>query len=260
MGSSQLQSTRVSAALVAGYLACTALLGGPDDNRRLKTDRGPLKVTPFEHATFVIEWNGNVIYNDPVGGAERFKGTPPPDLILITDIHGDHLNTATVKAVKEGATTIVAPPAVVAKLKDGGVSGENVRELANGKSTKIGEITVEAIPMYNLTAERKKFHAKGRGNGYVLGLGATRVYISGDTEDIPEMRALKKIDVAFVCMNLPYTMTAEQAASATLDFAPRIVYPYHYRGGQGGTQDPKKFKSLVEAKSKSIEVRVLDWY
>ena len=85
-------------------------------------------------------------------------------------------------------------------------------------------------------------------------------YISGDTEDIPEMRALKKIDVAFVCRNLPYTMTAEQAASATLEFAPRVVYPYHYRGKQDGTQDPKKFKALVEAQSKTIDVRVLSWY
>ena len=118
-------------------------------------------------------------------------------------------------------------------------------------------MTIEAIPMYNLTPERQKFHTKGRGNGYVVTLGGTRVYISGDTEDIPEMRALKKIDVAFVCMNLPYTMTAEQAADAVLEFKPKIVFPYHYRGKT--SQDPEKFKKLV-AKDKNIEVRIRKWY
>ena len=108
--------------------------------------------------------------------------------------------------------------------------------------------------MYNLTADRLKYHNKGRGNGYVFTVGGKRIYISGDTEDIPEMRALKNIDVAFVCMNLPYTMTEEQAASAVREFKPKIVYPYHYRGS-----DVEKFKKLVGEDS-GVEVRLRDWY
>jgi L-ascorbate metabolism protein UlaG (beta-lactamase superfamily) len=135
---------------------------------------------------------------------------------------------------------------------------ENLRKqttvLANGETKSLHEIKIEAVPMYNLTQERLKFHDKGRGNGYVLRLGGKRVYISGDTEDIPEMRALKNIDVAFVCMNLPYTMDVTQAASAVREFRPRIVYPYHYRGS-----DVEKFKSLV-GNDRDVEVRLRDWY
>ncbi len=108
--------------------------------------------------------------------------------------------------------------------------------------------------MYNLTADRLKFHDKGRGNGYVLTLGGKRVYLSGDTEDILEMRALKNIDVAFVCMNLPYTMTVDQAASAVREFKPKIVYPYHYRGS-----DLEKFKTAVGS-DLGVDVRIRDWY
>jgi L-ascorbate metabolism protein UlaG (beta-lactamase superfamily) len=114
--------------------------------------------------------------------------------------------------------------------------------------------SLEAIPAYNLTAERLKFHAKGRGNGYVLTLGGKRVYISGDSEDTPEMRSLKDIDVAFLCMNLPYTMSVVQAAGAIQAFRPRVVYPYHYRG-----TDLDRLKQLL-ANEKDIEVRLRDWY
>jgi L-ascorbate metabolism protein UlaG (beta-lactamase superfamily) len=113
--------------------------------------------------------------------------------------------------------------------------------------------------MYNLPDDSTARHTKGRGNGYILTLGGKRFYISGDTEDIPEMRNLKNIDVAFVCMNMPYTMTEEQAASAVLDFKPKIVYPFHYRG-QGGFSDTQKFKMLVNKGDASIDVRLKDWY
>ena len=114
---------------------------------------------------------------------------------------------------------------------------------------------VKAMPMYNLPEADDSHHRKGRGNGYILTLGGKSVYISGDTEDIPEMRKLEKIDVAFVCMNLPYTMNIDQAASAVLEFKPKIVYPYHYRG-----QDIKSFQKLVNKKNKKIDVRLRDWY
>ena len=126
--------------------------------------------------------------------------------------------------------------------------------MANGQTGELLGVKIEAIPMYNLTAERLKFHNKGRGNGYVVTLGGKRIYLSGDTEDIPEMRALKNIDVAFVCMNLPYTMTVEQAARAVRAFKPRIVYPYHYRGS-----DINKFKTLVGT-DVGVEVRLREWY
>ena len=118
----------------------------------------------------------------------------------------------------------------------------------------VGDLSIQAIPAYNTTPARLQYHPKGRDNGYVLTLGGQRLYISGDTEDIPEMLGLKNIDAAFVCMNLPYTMDVEQAARAVKSFKPRIVYPYHYRGS-----DLEKFKALVGSDS-SIEVRLRDWY
>jgi len=113
--------------------------------------------------------------------------------------------------------------------------------------------------MYNLREEALKFHPKGRGNGYVLNIQGQRIYISGDTEDIPEMRALKDIDKAFICMNLPYTMPVDRAADAVIEFKPKQVYPYHYRG-QGGLSDVNKFKAVVNEGDSSIEVVQLDWY
>ena len=131
--------------------------------------------------------------------------------------------------------------------------------ISNGQMIEDFEMVIEAIPMYNLRPEALKFHEKGRGNGYVLERNGKRIYISGDTEDIPEMRNLKNIDIAFVCMNLPYTMTVEKAAEAVLAFKPKTVYPYHFRGTDG-MSDVSKFKSLVETGNPEIKVTQLDWY
>ena len=131
--------------------------------------------------------------------------------------------------------------------------------LNNGDSKERYDIMVEAIPMYNLREEALKFHEKGRGNGYVLNIDGERIYFSGDTEDIPEMRSLENIDKAFVCMNLPYTMTPESAADAVLEFKPKSVYPYHYRG-KPDVSDVSKFKMLVNSDNPEIEVVQLDWY
>jgi L-ascorbate metabolism protein UlaG (beta-lactamase superfamily) len=223
---------------------------------KIATAKGDLEIHPVEHATFVLKWDGKTIFVDPVGGGDRFKDFGKPDLVLVTDIHGDHLHADTLKAVAAPETRILAPAAVIEKMGDG--EKAKAAKLANGEKTKVGEIEVEAVPMYNLTEERKSFHTKGRGNGYVLTLGGKRVYISGDTEDIPEMRGLKDIDAAFVCMNLPFTMEVEKAADAVLQFKPKVVYPYHYRG-RPAMSDVGKFKELV-AKDKSIEVRLLKWY
>ena len=221
----------------------------------LKTDKGDVTIVPIEHATFVMKGGGKTIFVDPTKGGDAFKEFGKPDLILVTDIHGDHYDPKTLSAVRTAESVLVVPAAVAEKM---GAEKGNAKILANGEKTKIGDIEIEAVPMYNLTPERKTFHTKGRGNGYVVTLGGKRIYISGDTEDIPEMRALKDIDAAFVCMNLPYTMIPEKAAEAVLEFKPKVVYPYHYRG-KDGMSDVEKFKSLV-SKDKGIEVRLLKWY
>ena len=238
--------------LLVGVIAPSARSADKIDGDHIATSEGDLIVHPINHATFVMSWKDETIYVDPVGASKRFGGLPKPDLILVTDIHGDHLSPETLEAVAEAKTTIVAPSAVAEKLPE--KLRKQTTVLPNGETKSVAGVSIESVPMYNLTADRLKYHNKGRGNGYVVTLGGKRVYLSGDTEDIPEMRALKNIDVAFVCMNLPYTMTEEQAASAVREFKPKIVYPYHYRGS-----DTEKFKKLVGSDS-SIEVRLRDWY
>ncbi|NNK11037.1 MAG: MBL fold metallo-hydrolase [Flavobacteriaceae bacterium] len=216
-----------------------------------------LLISPIEHATAVVQWGDITIYIDPVGGAEAFANYPEPDLILITDIHGDHFNLETIEALDTSDAKIMVPQAVADLMPEQFATQIDV--LNNGESKERFDILVEAIPMYNLREEAKDFHVKGRGNGYVLNLGEQRIYFSGDTEDIPEMRALQNIDKAFVCMNLPYTMTVDSAADAVLAFKPNQVYPYHFRG-RPDVSDVKQFASLVNNGNSDIEVVQLDWY
>lgn len=218
------------------------------------------KFTPVQHATFVIEWDKEIVYVDPTGGKDAFASQPEPTLILVTDIHGDHFNVETLNAIPQ-TFDIVAPKAVYDKMPENLKSKTKV--ISNGETLNFHGFNIEAIPMYNLTEERKNFHVKGRGNGYVISKDDFRAYISGDTEDIPEMRKLENIDVAFVCMNLPYTMTPEAAADATLDFKPKKVIPYHYRGAKDGETyyyDVKEFQNIVNAGNKDIEVSLMEWY
>ena len=215
------------------------------------------EVHPIAHATAVLDWGGTIIYIDPVGGAAAFAGQPAPDLILVTDVHGDHLNSETLQALRPEGIPIVAPAAVRMQMPP--ELQEATRVLDNGANLELAGVNITAVPMYNLREEALKFHEKGRGNGYVLEKDGGRVYFSGDTEDIPEMRALKNIDMAFVCMNLPYTMTVDKAADAVLAFKPRKVYPYHYRGNPD-VSDVKRFADLVRSGDPGIEVVQLDWY
>ncbi|MFH1867473.1 MAG: MBL fold metallo-hydrolase [Candidatus Omnitrophota bacterium] len=225
--------------LFAGFLS---------DSQGYAEDVTPdIKFSPINHATMVIQAYGTTIYLDPVGSVDAFKDFPRPDIILITDIHFDHLAPDIVKALKQEETTVIGPKAVVEELGSGEI-------LNSGENKTYGKVGIEAIPAYNLTPERMQYHEKGRGNGYVLTLNNKRVYISGDTEDIPDMRGLENIDYAFICMNLPYTMTVEQAASAVLEFKPKVAFPYHHRGS-----DVEKFKQSV-SENKEIEVRLLKWY
>jgi L-ascorbate metabolism protein UlaG (beta-lactamase superfamily) len=212
------------------------------------TSAGAVKITPLYHASTLIQAGGKAIYLDPAKPA-KFAGHLKADLILITDIHSDHMDPASIAEVSKAGTEILAPPAVVETVT-------TAKSIANGESRTWQGWTIDAVPAYNLTrgpAPGKLFHDKGRGNGYVLTYGGVRFYFSGDTEGIPEMRALKNIDVAFVCMNLPYTMPPDEAAEAVKAFHPKMVIPYHYRGS-----DLSVFQKGLEGTG--IEVRLLEWY
>jgi L-ascorbate metabolism protein UlaG (beta-lactamase superfamily) len=225
----------------------------PDE---VSTNKGTLQIQPLVHASLVLNFNDQTIYVDPTGGAKNYEGLRPPTLILVTDIHGDHFDPKTLSAVR-GAATIVVPKAVADKMPDS--MKAKVVILSNGDRSEQSGIGITALPMYNLPESSSAMHTKGRGNGYVLQIGGKNVYISGDTQGIPEMRALKNIDIAFVCMNLPYTMDVNEAADAVLAFKPKVVYPYHYRG-QGGLSDVNAFKAKIEAGDKNIRVVLKNWY
>jgi len=225
-----------------------ALAAGGPDVQTFRTAKGDVKITPIYHAALLIQAGGKTIYVDPAKPAD-ISGLPPADLILITDVHPDHLDANLIAKASKSDTQIIAPPAVVKTVT-------TATPMSNGESKDWNGWKIEAVPMYNMKrgpAEGKLFHDKGRGNGYVLTYGGKRFYISGDTEAIPEMAALKNIDVAFVCMNLPYTMPPEEAAEAVKSFHPKTVIPYHY-----GQSDLNVFKKGLEGTG--IEVRILDWY
>lgn len=222
-----------------------------------KTDSRKVKISPISHATAVIQFDDKTIYLDPTGGAEAFSNFKKPTYVLITDIHGDHMNIKTLNALDLKETSIIAPKAVADKI--GTVRAKEVIVINNGETKSMDSFKIDAIPMYNLREEALKFHSKGRGNGYVLTIDNERIYFSGDTEDIPEMRNLQNIDKAFVCMNLPYTMTIESAADAVLAFKPKKVYPYHYRG-TNGLSDVAQFKKIVNEGNSSVEVIQWNWY
>jgi len=220
-------------------------------------DSATIAITPISHATAVITWGESVIYTDPVGGAAGFEGKEKPSFILITDIHQDHMDAETLKALQLAETKIIVPKAVQEQLpKD---LQKNLVVMNNGDSQDFMGFNIKAIPMYNLPESPDAMHTKGRGNGYVLEKDGKRLYIAGDTEDIPEMRDLKNIDVALIPMNLPYTMTVEDAAKGVLAFKPKKVIPYHYRG-KDGLSDVEKFKELVNKEDQDIDVELLEWY
>jgi L-ascorbate metabolism protein UlaG (beta-lactamase superfamily) len=235
------------------FFSATAQFSSSDT---VETKIGPLIVKPIQHASLILKVHGLIIYADP-SNADNYKGQAAPDIILVTDIHGDHFDLKTIDAVKKASTMLLVPQVVADKLP--AADKAQIIVLKNDDQATLSGISIRAIPMYNLPESPTAMHTKGRGNGYVLGIGGKLIYISGDTQGIPEMRSLKNIDVAFICMNLPYTMDVKEAADAVLAFKPRIVYPYHYRGNNG-LSDINAFKSLVEAGDKNIEVRLRNWY
>ena len=207
-----------------------------------------VEITPITHGSVVLTWQNKTIYVDPWSRG-NYENIPPADLILITDIHADHLDPEQIAKVRKPGTRIIAPAAVQKTVTDAQI-------LNNGETTEVIGIRIEAIPMYNLQRGPQPgqlYHTKGRGNGYILSFGNERFYLSGDTACIPEMQQLRDIDVAFVCMNLPYTMTPEEAAGCVNVFKPKVVYPYHY-----GESDLSAFQKAIT--TPGIQVRILDWY
>lgn len=221
------------------------------------TPGGDVTIYPIDHASFLIGTADGLIAVDPVGKVDQIAEVGSPSLILVTHEHGDHFDAETLTGLMalSPSAQLVVNPAVMDMLPK--ELAARATSLANGDTTTSGSYGIEAVPAYNMTEGRLDFHPEGRDNGYVVSYGDFRIYISGDTEDTPEMRALQDIDLAFVCMNLPFTMDSDAAASAVSEFAPTYVYPYHYRGRDGGTQDPAEFAAGL---ADGIEVKFGNWY
>jgi len=212
----------------------------------VKTETGDLAITCIGHGTLMFEYQGKVIHVDPVGREADYSKLPKADMVLITHEHGDHLDPKALALLRQEQTQIVLTKTCAEKVKGGVV-------MKNGDVRTVLGFKIEAVPAYNIVHKRangQPFHPKGRGNGYIVTFGKTRLYIAGDTEDIPEMKKLKKIDIAFLPMNLPYTMTPAMVAEAARAFKPKILYPYHY-----GRTDPKELVKLLKDVP-SIEVRI----
>lgn len=217
----------------------------------IKTSKGDLRITPITHASLMLEFDGKVIYVDPVNTGD-YTGKPKADLILLTHAHPDHVNRARIDDLENPKTIVVGPEGVaVSRLIS------EARVLGNGETKTFAGIEIEAVPMYNQTEgpePGKFYHSKGSGNGYVLTLGGKRLYVSGDTECIPDIKALKNIDIAFICMNAPYTMSPPQAAECVNSFRPKIVYPYDY-----GLNNLEEFSNAMKGTA-GVEVRLRTWY
>jgi len=228
----------------------TALAQGALTGDAIATADGDVTIHPVNHASLVLGWKDQAFYFDPVGGAALYEGLPPPAAIFITHGHPDHFDVPTLEAIAGDTAPLLVTTQVLEKLPN--ALKARAKAIENGATTDFAGVPVAAIAAYNTTPDREQYHPKGVGNGYVLTFGDKKIYVAGDTEDVPEMRALTGIEVAFLPMNLPYTMTVEQAADAVKAFKPKIVYPYHYQGS-----DTEKFKELV---GDAAEVRLVDWY
>ncbi len=213
---------------------------------RLTTSEGDLEITFLGHGSLLFRHAGKVVYVDPFSRVADYSKLPKADVILITHEHRDHLDPSALAAIRTKATSVVHTVLCEGAI-DGGLA------MRNGDATAVQGIGVEAVPAYNLLHQRESgdpFHRCGDGNGYILTFGGPRVLVAGDTENTPELKALRDIDVAFLPMNLPYTMTPEMVADAALAIRPKILYPYHF-----GDTDPSRLVDLLHDHPE-IEVRV----
>jgi L-ascorbate metabolism protein UlaG (beta-lactamase superfamily) len=212
----------------------------------IKTSAGDLKITFIGHGTLMFTFGGKIIHIDPVSQEADYTKLPKADLVLLTHHHGDHLDVKALEILRTEKTVLVMTEICAQQVKAG-------RVMKNGDVKTVGGLKIEAVPAYNIVhtrSEGKPFHPKGEGNGYVITFGEKRVYVAGDTENIPEMKKLEKIDIAFLPMNLPYTMTPEMVADAAKAFKPKLLYPYHY-----GETDTSRILELLKD-TQEIEVRI----
>lgn len=239
-------ATLAAAALLVVLAGCDARGQDTFQQDTIATAAGDLTITFIGHGTLMFGFDGKVIHVDPVGREADYSTMPEADLVLVTHEHGDHLDPDAIAAIRTEGTVVV-----YSRSCEGRVEGAVV--LQNGETRTEHGIGIEAVPAYNLVHMRSSgqpYHPKGNGNGYVITLADTRVYVAGDTENTPEMAALDDIDIAFLPMNLPYTMTPEMVAEAVRTFRPRVLYPYHF-----GSTDPNELVELLEG-VEGVEVRV----
>jgi L-ascorbate metabolism protein UlaG (beta-lactamase superfamily) len=241
-------------AYILSLAATTLLLAGGDGARGqadfqedvIPTAEGDLTITFIGHGTLMFEFGGKVIHADPFGRLAEYGSLPKADLILVTHHHGDHLDVEAIEAISREGTVVI-----YSRSSEGRVDGAVVME--NGETREEAGVRIEAVPAYNLVHMREgdqPYHPVGDGNGYVITFGDVRVFVAGDTENTPEMKALQDIDIAFLPMNLPYTMTPEMVADAVKAFRPKVLYPYHY-----GSTDVDELLALLEG-IEGVEIRV----
>ena len=218
----------------------------PFEKDVIKTAAGNLEITFIGHGSLMLKFNGKIIHVDPYSKLADYSKLPKADLVFITHEHQDHLDPAALQLVTTAKTVVVLSEKSAEKVPGGII-------MRNGDVRNVEGITVEAVPAYNIVHKRdngQPYHPRGLGNGYVMTFADKRLYIAGDTENVPEMSQLKRIDIAFLPMNLPYTMTPEMVADAARTFRPKVLYPYHY-----GETDPARIVILLK-ENKDIEVRI----
>lgn len=235
-------------ALVVVMWSGYSMAGGRNTMEKdtIKTSAGDLEITFVGHGTLMFRLGGTVMHVDPVSNEGDYSAMPKADIVLVTHEHPDHLDARAISEVIKDGTILLLPEACAEQLGKGNV-------MRNGDVHMVGGIRIEAIPAYNVVHKRpsgEPFHPKGRGNGYVITFGDTRVYVAGDTENTPEMKALRDIDVAFLPMNLPYTMDPKMVADAAKAFEPTVLYPYHY-----GNTDTSELVRLLEGEPVEVRVR-----
>jgi len=211
-----------------------------------QTTEGELEITFIGHGTLVFLFQEKIIHVDPYGRLTDYRKLPKADIILLTHEHADHLDINAINLIKKEDTSIVQTEACLEQISDGLV-------MKNGDVQTVKDILIEAVPAYNIQHKRdngQPFHPKGVGNGYVIHFGGLRVYVAGDTENIPEMKDLENIDIAFLPMNLPYTMTVEMVADAAKTIKPKVIYPYHF-----GDTDTSQLIELLKDQE-DIEIRI----